>query len=760
MEGVLAALQAGATELSDVGLDRSEWLSMVQMQQMVRVTCLEVMGAAPAKVDEFKAEVLKLQQLIQSYRDELLRRPPALSSPSTPQTVPDDSQSVGSPGPVLMLQPSFETPPKAVWFENRPFPPFTVRLALPSGADYPHDDVTLLLSLRNGRGQREELKASGEGQLLGGACLAAVCAGCATWESVRVCEPSSRHYGSFRIVISAAQTPATVGVAELISDPIAIQVGRMWSKRRKEELEPSDPVSQIPGIGTRYVSRLELHGVKTIEQFASLAATDEGRETLCRLCKGDNPRNSLNQQKLQAMIDKAIEVMRAGASIPKEKRKRNEDVAAESATSEARKASRLDGLQPIPSVEFSMEELLMLAGDEECLPPPPALPSSHGFAECEPDIESRTRLIALSEPKLRSGSEITIVPPKAGAVGMGAFDDADDSPPLGSSAAPPRSALLSAALVCVRFGCSPLHLAAASGNAALVERMLQRGAVLESKAPQLGGATPLMVAACCGPSAAAAGLSLLLAGASPDGAMAGQLHASHLAAWAGSVALLESLRSRGCASLRAASRSGLRAAHFAALGGQPAALELLLAADAADGGALPLLHAAAIGGDAACVALVLRAQPASLSARLRGSPPLHSAAAAGAAGAVGALLAARADARAADGDGLTALHLACAGGHADCAALLLPAQADSGSACRCPSSPPVVRPHSSASVCRGGADIAASVAYAVLSGDAECVQLLVGEEAAPDAAMLTQMAYDVHGEEGGAALAALLSGRQ
>eukprot|EP00966_Prymnesium_polylepis_P190544 4416034-Prymnesium_polylepis.1 len=134
---IFAALQGGSTELSEVGMEREEWVKMVAMQQMVRATCLEVMGAAPSKVDDFKAEVLKLQQVIQGFRDDLaqlkLRPPPAicaspdvLDSPSTPQTeVPDDQQSVGSPAPLLMLQASFETMPKAVWFENRPLPPFS-----------------------------------------------------------------------------------------------------------------------------------------------------------------------------------------------------------------------------------------------------------------------------------------------------------------------------------------------------------------------------------------------------------------------------------------------------------------------------------------------------------------------------------------------------------------------------------------------------------------------------------------------------------
>ena len=50
----------------------------------------------------------------------------------------------------------------------------------------------------------------------------------------------------------------------------------MWSKRRKkdEELTGNDSISQIPGVGARYVARLQLHGVTTIGQFAAMAAND------------------------------------------------------------------------------------------------------------------------------------------------------------------------------------------------------------------------------------------------------------------------------------------------------------------------------------------------------------------------------------------------------------------------------------------------------------------------------------------------------
>ena len=53
-----------------------------------------------------------------------------------------------------------------------------------------------------------------------------------------------------------------------------------------------------------------------------MAATPEGRATLCRLCKGDNPRNSLNDLKLQAMIDKADAVVRHAHGAEALKRQR------------------------------------------------------------------------------------------------------------------------------------------------------------------------------------------------------------------------------------------------------------------------------------------------------------------------------------------------------------------------------------------------------------------------------------------------------
>ena len=60
------------------------------------------------------------------------------------------------------------------------------------------------------------------------------------------------------------------------------------------------PCTRHAQVGSRYVARLQLQGVTSIGQFSAMAATPDGRAALCRLCKGDNPRNSLNDQKLQA----------------------------------------------------------------------------------------------------------------------------------------------------------------------------------------------------------------------------------------------------------------------------------------------------------------------------------------------------------------------------------------------------------------------------------------------------------------------------
>lgn len=302
--------------------EKGDWLSLVQTQQMVRVTVLEVANAAPAQVEAYRREVLELKELIQSYRSDVqaLRAAQSQSSTASNPVAPSSPSTESLPASeegVLVLQPQFETPPKDFWYEGKPFPRFAVRLCTAAGEPWERADVRLAVTMKNGRGLAEERCAKKAGPLLAGETTAVVDgAGVAAWESLRVCEPSSKHYGAFTMVVRAVEAPQGVRVAELASSPLQVQVGRMWCKRRKaeDELAPDDLISQIPGVGAKYVARLKLHGVATVAQFATMAATPEGRDTLARLCKGDNRCNGLNDEKLQAMVDRANVAMRGGAS--------------------------------------------------------------------------------------------------------------------------------------------------------------------------------------------------------------------------------------------------------------------------------------------------------------------------------------------------------------------------------------------------------------------------------------------------------------
>ena len=98
-------------------LAKCDHLNMVKMQQMVRVTCLEVMGASPAQIDAFRSEVVELQSLVKGYLSEVaqLREQaapaptPQLSckgsdwTPSSPSTASVASHSVPGPAPTLSL---------------------------------------------------------------------------------------------------------------------------------------------------------------------------------------------------------------------------------------------------------------------------------------------------------------------------------------------------------------------------------------------------------------------------------------------------------------------------------------------------------------------------------------------------------------------------------------------------------------------------------------------------------------------------------
>ena len=77
---------------------------------------------------------------------------------------------------------------------------------------------------------------------------------------------------------------------------------------------------------------------------------------------------------------------------------------------------------------------------------------------------------------------------------MGAFDrlaDASTATTVGGGAAGAKSGLFSAATACVRFG--PLHLPPRAARRR-IGTLVRLNAPIDSAAPQLGGATPLIVA--------------------------------------------------------------------------------------------------------------------------------------------------------------------------------------------------------------------------------------------------------------------------
>ena len=337
--------------------EKSEFVAMVNVQQMVRATCLEVMGAPPEQLAEYRREVLELQSLIRGFRQDVeeLKRQGQHFPPGSPSgdsigagsMTSEETMIADNSGADLVLRPRFVEPPTRAWYEGRALPRFSVKVEVELGAGAAPDGLRLRASFLNGRGVCEEAKANGSGALVGGERYASVVAGHAVWEQLMVCEASSKHYGSFTIRVDAVSPPAGVRVLELRSEALTVQVGRMWSKRRKsdDEISPDDSINQIPGVraaatpflvptyavpqppgpspprppcsrarprtplprllprvvrlqptplraqvGARYVARLQMQGICSIGQFAAMAGTPEGRDTLCRLCKGAHRR--------------------------------------------------------------------------------------------------------------------------------------------------------------------------------------------------------------------------------------------------------------------------------------------------------------------------------------------------------------------------------------------------------------------------------------------------------------------------------------
>ena len=248
--------------LSDVASpsERDSWLELNQVQHMVRVTCLEVMGAAPTQIEAYRNEVLELQRMIAAWREEKGREPP--SSPGTASTQSADRAGLGSPdmrehdeSTKVALRAAFTAHPERAWFEGRNLPRFAVSLAHPSGEAWSDEDgpVTLRVSLRNGRGHLEELLANGSGRLVGGERCAPVCAGEAAWEQLRICEASSKHYRAFTLCVSASACPDGYRVDELRSEPITVQVARMQAMPTRRRWRPDicreqlDPPRELRG---------------------------------------------------------------------------------------------------------------------------------------------------------------------------------------------------------------------------------------------------------------------------------------------------------------------------------------------------------------------------------------------------------------------------------------------------------------------------------------------------------------------------------
>ena len=244
--------------------ERQEFVSMVGVQQMVRATCLQVMGAPPGQLAEYRREVLELHALIQGFRSDVqdLKR---VQQQQQQQVFPPSSPSVESANGSMaseetlladatdtVLRMTWEEMPTRSWYEGRPLPLFAVRLdAEHGGGATAPNGIRLRASFLNGRGGVEETKANGTSALVGGERYAHVAGGRAIWEQLVVCEASSKHYGNFTIIIDAVELPPHVRVRELRSEPLQVQVGRMWSKRRKadDEISPEDSINQIPGVG-------------------------------------------------------------------------------------------------------------------------------------------------------------------------------------------------------------------------------------------------------------------------------------------------------------------------------------------------------------------------------------------------------------------------------------------------------------------------------------------------------------------------------
>ena len=203
---------------------------MVGVQQMVRATCLQVMGAPPGQLAEYRREVLELHALIQGFRQDVAdlkqqqkeQQVFTLSSPSTHSangsvTGFESEETVLADANDTVLRVTWEEMPTRSWYEGRPLPLFNVRLDAENGGGAVPDGIRLRASFLNGRGGVEETKANGTSALVAGERYAYVAGGRAVWEQLVVCEASSKHYGSFTILIDAVEV--TLSRLDLTPNP-------------------------------------------------------------------------------------------------------------------------------------------------------------------------------------------------------------------------------------------------------------------------------------------------------------------------------------------------------------------------------------------------------------------------------------------------------------------------------------------------------------------------------------------------------------
>ena len=208
--------------------ERQEFVSMVGVQQMVRATCLQVAGAEPGQLAEYRQEVLELHALIQGFHQDVAElkqqqgqqqvfppSSPSIQSANGSMTGFESEETADATMPAdandTVLRVTWEEPPTRSWFEGRAMPLFNVRLDAENGGGAAPDGIRLRASFLNGRGGVEETKANGASALVAGERYAYVAGGRAVWEQLVVCEASSKHYGSFTILIDAVEVTRSLG---------------------------------------------------------------------------------------------------------------------------------------------------------------------------------------------------------------------------------------------------------------------------------------------------------------------------------------------------------------------------------------------------------------------------------------------------------------------------------------------------------------------------------------------------------------------